>query len=327
ARDGWPSEDDGRLPLGILTAGTAVNHFLEHAAELDSAPPHLHVKAYPLPLEKVLDVASLVERVLVLEEGYPFIERQLRGLLTTEWEVMGKESGALSPAGELTPEAVREALGLPPLPRLQAEDLSLPSRPPQLCPGCPHQDAYDALAHALDGMERWLVTGDIGCYALGALPPYDTLQSCVCMGASIGMAKGAADAGQRPVLAVIGDSTFLHSGITPLLDAVVHDTDMTVLILDNEAVGMTGQQESLLPSSGLVPVIRGLGVEPEHLRVVETHPDRMAELAEILRDEVGHRGLSVVVAVRECVEGARKRKKTTKRSARAASAPLAQALS
>lgn len=177
------------------------------------------------------------------------------------------------------------------------------------------RDALAGLAEALGDPHRGLVTGDIGCYTLGALPPWELLQSCVCMGASIGMAKGAADAGQRPVLAVIGDSTFLHSGLTPLLDAVVHDTDMTVLILDNETVAMTGQQEPLLPSSRIVPVLRGLGVEPEHLHVVETHPTRTGELAEVLREAMEHRGLSVVVAIRECVESARRRKRAAREEA------------
>jgi indolepyruvate ferredoxin oxidoreductase alpha subunit len=159
------------------------------------------------------------------------------------------------------------------------------------------------------------VAGDIGCYTLGALPPYQALESCVCMGASIGMAKGAADAGLRPVLAVIGDSTFLHSGITPLIDAAAHDTDMTVLILDNETVAMTGQQPPALPDTRLGPIVLGMGIDPEHVHVVHTHPKRVEEFTELIRREVAHQGLSVIIAVRECIEAARRRKAEERRAA------------
>jgi indolepyruvate ferredoxin oxidoreductase alpha subunit len=116
------------------------------------------------------------------------------------------------------------------------------------------------------------------------------------------MAKGAADAGLRPVLAVIGDSTFLHSGVTPLMDAVAASTPMTLLILDNGTVAMTGLQPTVLPGSRLEPLLLGVGVEREHLHVVEVAPRRTDELAALLRAELDYPGLSVIVAVRECVE-------------------------
>jgi len=153
-----------------------------------------------------------------------------------------------------------------------------------------------------------IVTADIGCSTLGALPPYNAIETCVCMGASIGMAKGAADAGYHPVVAVIGDSTFLHSGVTALMDAVAADTPMTLVILDNKTVAMTGGQPTIRTSSELEAVVRGLGVPPGHLHVLEAHPKRMAENTEILRREVNHRGLSVVIGVRECIETAKRSK-------------------
>jgi indolepyruvate ferredoxin oxidoreductase alpha subunit len=158
-----------------------------------------------------------------------------------------------------------------------------------------------------------MVTSDIGCYTLGALPPLEAIESCVCMGASIGMARGAAEAGAHPVVAVIGDSTFLHSGITPLVDAVAADTDMTVLILDNQTVGMTGAQEPIVPSSRLQEIVRGTGVHPDHFHVVDAHPRRVEENARLLRREIEHPGLSVVIAMREC-------KVIAKRHARVAAA-------
>ena len=123
------------------------------------------------------------------------------------------------------------------------------------------------------------------------------------------MAKGAAEAGLRPAVAVIGDSTFLHSGLTPLLDAVHEDTDMTLLILDNETVAMTGGQQTIVPSSRLHDLVLGLGVDPEHCHVVDAMPRQVAANAELLRREIEHRGLSVVIAVRECLETARRKRK------------------
>ena len=165
---------------------------------------------------------------------------------------------------------------------------------------------------ALEGTEDSLVASDVGCYTLGALPPYTTIQACVCMGASVAMAKGASDAGARPVLAVIGDSTFLHSGVTPLMDAVGENTDMTLLILDNETVGMTGLQETILPSTRLEAIVRGVGVEPEHFHICEAHPRRTKELAAVIRGEIDHPGLSVIIAVRQCIQAAKREKRAKK---------------
>jgi indolepyruvate ferredoxin oxidoreductase, alpha subunit len=160
-----------------------------------------------------------------------------------------------------------------------------------------------------------VVAGDIGCYTLGAMPPYGTLESCVCMGASIGMAKGASDAGAGPTLAVVGDSTFVHSGLTPLVDAAAHDTDMTLVILDNGTVAMTGQQPTAMDHRRLKPTIVALGVDPDHVHVVTTHPRRLNELVDLLRAEIGHHGLSVIIAGRECLEAARKEKRTRREAA------------
>jgi indolepyruvate ferredoxin oxidoreductase alpha subunit len=128
------------------------------------------------------------------------------------------------------------------------------------------------------------------------------------MGASVGMAKGAAEAGFYPVVAVIGDSTFLHSGVTPLMDAATADANMTLIILDNETVAMTGTQPTVLPSSRLESLILGLGVDPAHVHVLDAHPKKADENASIIRLEIEHRGLSVIIAVRTCLEEARKKK-------------------
>jgi indolepyruvate ferredoxin oxidoreductase alpha subunit len=296
-----------RRDVGVVTCGIARNYLLENLADLNEPPSHLHIGTYPIPARQLRRLAEEVEKILVLEDGYPFVESALRGLLPTRKTVAGRMTGDLPATGELTPDLVRTALGLPAHPRLSLEGLVLPNRPPQLCEGCPHGHAYKSLQHALVGIEGAMVTSDIGCYTLGALPPLEVIESCVCMGASIGMAKGAAEAGVHPVVAVIGDSTFLHSGMTPLLDAAAADTPMTVLILDNQTVGMTGAQDTMVSSSRLQEIVLALGVAREHFHVVDAHPRKVEANAGVLRREIEHRGLSVVIAVRECKVAAKRR--------------------
>jgi indolepyruvate ferredoxin oxidoreductase alpha subunit len=312
-----PAKDGPEERLGVVTTGVARGYLAENEPNLPHPVLHLHVGRYPFPVDALRSLAESVDRILVLEEGYPFLERHLRGLLPGGIPVSGKENGAVPPDGELTPDRVAAALGLPAPPTREVPE-GLPGRPPQLCPGCPHRDTYEAIGLALEGLDEWSVAGDIGCYTLGALPPFGAIESCVCMGASIGMAKGVADAGVTPSLAVIGDSTFLHSGVTPLMDAVAHGTSMTVLVLDNETVGMTGQQTPVLPDSRLVPIILGVGVDPEHVHAVEAHPKKVEALAALLRKEMAYEGVSVIVGVRECVVSARKKKARARSADRAA---------
>jgi len=295
--------------LGVITTGLARNYFRENLEDLDTPPSHLHIGAYPAPVGKVRALCAHVDRVLVLEDGYPYVERQLRGLLPSTLDIAGRESGAVPPDGELTPDLARAALGLAPRSGLAGAGVPLPSRPPQLCAGCPHGDTFAAVKKALAAFETPIVTSDIGCYTLGALPPYSAIESCVCMGASVGMAKGAADAGLRPAVGLIGDSTFLHSGVTPLMDAVAGGADMTLIIVDNKAVAMTGGQPTILPSSGLEKVVLGTGLDPAHFHVVDAHPRNTDRNAEIIRNEMEYRGPSVIIAVRECLETIKTRKK------------------
>jgi indolepyruvate ferredoxin oxidoreductase alpha subunit len=303
----WLNGD--RRDLGVITTGIARNYYLENLEDLGDQPSHLHIGAYPIPVEAVRRLAGHVGRVLVLEEGYPFVERLLRGIVPAELEVLGKESGHLPPDGELTPDIVRRALSLRERRGVDLPGLSLPARPPQLCAGCPHADSFDAIKAALAPFDAPIVTSDIGCYTLGALPPYSAVESCVCMGASVGMAKGAADAGLRPAVALIGDSTFLHSGVTPLMDAVAANTDMTLIILDNGTTAMTGGQPTILPSSRLQPLVLGIGVDPSHCHVIEAHHRHTEKNTGIIGQELRHPGLSVIIAVRECIETIKTKKK------------------
>jgi indolepyruvate ferredoxin oxidoreductase alpha subunit len=288
--------------LGLVTTGIARNYYFENLARFPDEPSHLHIGTYPIPVGAVRSLAGHVEQIVVLEDGYPYVERLLRGLLPEVLPIHGKLDGRVPASGELDPDLVGRALDLPGPQPTDRPQIELAGRPPQLCRGCPHSDSFAALIEAMMDMEGPLVCSDIGCYTLGALPPYQAIQSCVCMGASIGMARGAADAGYRPAIAVIGDSTFLHSGMTPLLDAVADGTDLTVLILDNHTVAMTGAQPTLIPSEGLPEIIRGLGVDPAHLHVLRASRKGEADLIATIKKELDHPGVSVVIAERECIE-------------------------
>jgi indolepyruvate ferredoxin oxidoreductase alpha subunit len=202
----------------------------------------------------------------------------------------------------LNPDNVAQALGKEAGP-VFADAKNLAGRPPQLCQGCGHRDVYAALNQVLAAYPDYRVFGDIGCYTLGALPPFKALASCVDMGASITMAKGAADAGLFPSVAIIGDSTFTHSGMTGLLDAVNDKSNITVVISDNLTTGMTGGQDSA-GTNKFEAICKGLGVEPEHIRVVVPLPKNMPEITQILKEEIEYNGVSVIIPRRECIQTA-----------------------
>ena len=185
---------------------------------------------------------------------------------------------------------------------------NLAARPPQLCPGCGHRDVYNALNKVAAEYPGARVFGDIGCYTLGALPPFQTLSSCVDMGASITMAKGAADAGLFPAIAIIGDSTFTHSGMTGLLDAVNDHSNITVIISDNLTTAMTGGQDSA-GTSKFEAICLGLGVEPEHLHVVNPIAPNMEAITQLIRKEIDYNGVSVIIPRRECMQTLRRHSK------------------
>jgi indolepyruvate ferredoxin oxidoreductase alpha subunit len=296
-----PAEKGSRR--GVVVSGLAFNYFREVYNRLPAKPAYLKISTYPFPEKKLLKLIEEVDEILVIEEGYPFMERFIRGVAGIPGKVLkGKLDETLPATGELTPETVARALGLPVETGLKADGFQLPGRPPQLCPGCPHADTFKALNEALQGYDRGNVFSDIGCYTLGALPPFKAIQTCVCMGASVSMAKGGAEAGVYPSVAVIGDSTFAHSGITPLLDAVYSNSDLTVIILDNGTVAMTGAQPSFGTGEPLDRMLAGLGVSPEHIRVIIPLPKNHQLNTGIIKEELAYHGLSVIIARRECVQ-------------------------
>ena len=282
----------------IVATGIAYNYLMEQG-EPDCTV--LKIAQYPLPVRLIEQmVADGAEEVLVMEEGQPVVEELLRGMVPSTVAVKGRLTGALPRMGELTPDAVRKALGLEPLPVREADNLVV-SRPPALCQGCGHRDMYAALNEVAREYPSPRIFGDIGCYTLGALSPFHAIHACVEMGASVTMAKGAADAGQHPSIAVIGDSTFTHSGMTGLLDCVNSNANVVVLISDNLTTGMTGGQDSA-GTGRLEQICTGLGVAPEHVRVVVPLPKNMDEIKQVLREEINYAGTSVVIARRECIQ-------------------------
>ena len=286
---------------GIICSGIAYGYVLENVGPATDVST-LKITQYPLPVKKIQQLVEHCDEITVIEDGYPFIEGHLRGVLGVPGKTInGRFTDHLPMTGELTPDIVREALGLEPH-EARDREIDLGNRPPRLCNGCPHVDSYGAMLEALKPYPGAVVFGDIGCYTLGALPPYNAIQSCVDMGASIGMARGAALGGVHPSCAVIGDSTFTHSGLSALLGAAHENTNMTVFILDNATVAMTGGQEALATGDEFVTLVRGLGVDPHHVKTIVPLPKEHEQNVRIIREEIDYQGLSVVILARACVQ-------------------------
>lgn len=293
--------------LGIVTTGIAFNYLSENQPG-GFEHPVLKIAQYPLPYRQIRKLADECKEILVLEEGFPVVEEQLKGFLGKGLVVHGRLDGTLQRDGELNPDSVSKALGRKTKSHYTIPDV-VAQRPPALCQGCGHRDLYAALNEVLleyGGTAK--VFSDIGCYTLGALPPFRAIDSCIDMGASITMAKGAADAGLFPAVAVIGDSTFTHSGMTGLLDCVNENANVTIIISDNETTAMTGGQDSA--GTGRIEAIcAGIGVSPDHIRVMVPLKKNHEEMKNIIREEIGHKGVSVLIPRRECIQTlSRKRK-------------------
>ena len=288
-----------KFERGVITCGIAYNYLMD-AFESKVNFPVLKITQYPVPKRLVNELASLCKEIIVLEEGQPIVEEQVRGTLPTPVTIKGRLTGDVNRTGELTPDGVKATFGLPCKVVYAKSQVVLP-RPPALCQGCSHRDVYTALNDVIKEYPNAKVFSDIGCYTLGALPPFRTISSCVDMGASITMAKGAADSGLFPAIAVIGDSTFTHSGMTGLLDAVNSKANITVVISDNLTTAMTGGQDSA-GTGRIESICLGLGVEPEHVRAMLPIPKNHDELCNIIREEINYNGVSVIIPRRECIQ-------------------------
>ena len=295
-----PGTDKSR---GIVTTGIAYNYLLENFPGGKCPYPVVKITQYPLPTAMLSKLYDECNEILVLEDGQPFVEELIKGCLGKGKPVHGRLDEVIRRDGELNAEKVAKALGMavangPAVPEV------VTNRPPALCVGCPHIDSYEALVEVMKKYEHGRVFGDIGCYTLGF--NMGALNTTVCMGASITMAKGAAEMGIFPSVAVIGDGTFGHSGMTGLLDCVNEKANVIVMILDNDITAMTGGQ----PSSANMKffnICKGLGVDPDHIRHIVPLPKNHDEFVKILEEEIAYDGVSVIIPQRVCIVENKKR--------------------
>ena len=293
--------------MGVIACGIAYKYLMENYP--DGCPyPVLKVSQYPFPRELARKLAGMVKTILVLEEGQPLVENMLRGVFATGTRIIGRIDNTVVRDGELSPDVVRKALGLPVRPEFAPSQVLAP-RPPALCQGCGHRDFYTALNNVLKkDYPTARVFSDIGCYTLGYMAPFNAIHTCVEMGASFTMAQGAAYSGTWPAVGVIGDSTFTHSGMTGLLDAVNGNADVVLCISDNLTTAMTGGQDSA--GTGRIEAIcTGLGVDPAHIRTIVPLPKNYPDMEKVIREEIEYHGVSVIVCRRECIQTARRHAK------------------
>jgi indolepyruvate ferredoxin oxidoreductase alpha subunit len=294
--------EEGDPTVGVIASGVGY----QYAREVLPDATYLRLgMAFPFPIEKAREFCRRFDTVLVIEEGEPFIEEQLRiGGVTN---MVGKEKVPLM--GELNPEILALAIHGEKIPEGYTQEIPIPPRPPLLCLGCPHRGVFYTLKKMMK--TNVVALGDIGCYTLGGLPPYSSMQTSFCMGASvgnaIGFAKGNEGHSNAKAVGVIGDSTFLHGGIPGLIDMVYTNSPATLLIADNSTTAMTGQQDN--PASGrtvggapapevdLVKLVESLGVE----FVREIDPYDVKLLRKTLREAIKYPGPSVVIAKHSCL--------------------------
>ncbi len=284
--------------IGIITAGIAYAYAKEALG--DSADFLKLGMVYPLPEKKIIEFAKKYDKVFVVEELDSVIESHCKALGV---EVCGKECFTL--LGEYTPAMIKKAVLGEDAPEVLSADEAIPVRPPVMCAGCPHRGTFYVLKKL--GL---VVSGDIGCYTLGATPPLQSVDTTICMGASVsaahGMAKAQGAEFNKKLVSVIGDSTFMHSGITGLIDIVYNKGNNTVIILDNSITGMTGHQEN--PTTGrtirgeatkqvdLIALCKAVGID----RVTVCDPFDIKKFEEVVKEEVNVEEPSVIIAQRPC---------------------------
>ena len=284
--------------IGIVTSGICYQYVKEALPEASVFKMGL---INPMPLKDIADFASRVKKLYVIEEGNPFFEEQIRAAGIAVHG--GKELFTIQ--GEYSVNMIRKAMGKPiPETALKEEVAPAPGRPPLLCAGCPHKGLFYVLSKL-----KTTVMGDIGCYTLAALAPTNAIDTCLCMGGSIGMEHGfeKATGDSKNLVAVLGDSTFLHSGITGLLNMVYNEAKGTVIILDNRITGMTGHQQNpgsgknakgeMAPAVNFEELVKALGVK----NVTVIDPFEVKDLEAVIKRETDRDELSVIITRRPCV--------------------------
>ena len=294
------------LVLSGMGRAYALQQFGEHP-ELKQRFTIFHVVGYPLKEEMLSTLASRFKEIVVLEENYPHLEDKLRLVAAgTATKVHGRRDGRVALMGELTPHSVLAALGGTPPKGMAPSAMTPTPRLPRLCDGCGHRDAFKVMRSAAEAesLPALRFYGDIGCYTLGAYPPFDAIHTCVEMGASLGMAIGAALMGATPSVGIIGDSTFFHSGLPNLIALARSGANAKLVIMDNSTVAMTGQQQPV--AEGIIPQLaRAAGFAEDQIHqmipLAKHHDENLKTFLQVLR----HEGPDVVIFRRECIQAAR----------------------
>jgi indolepyruvate ferredoxin oxidoreductase alpha subunit len=291
----------------IVASGMGRAYLKQHMTEhpgLATEYSVLEIGGYPVLDETLSSLTGQYKEILVVEENYPHIEDKLRLLVNaTDCKVRGRRDGALPLVGEITMASLAGSLQLP-LPEAKPASPMTPTpRLPRLCDGCGHRDAFKAMKEAADnlGFENLRFYGDIGCYTLGAYPPFDAIHTTVEMGASQGMAIGAALMGSGPAVAILGDSTFFHSGLPNLVVLAGSGVNAKLVIMDNRTVGMTGQQEPV--AVDIIPsIVRAVGFKDEQIHQMVPLPKNHEENVKTFEKILQHHGADVVIFKRECIQ-------------------------
>lgn len=284
---------------GVITSGITYNFVKEYGEDF----AFLKIGAYPVNEDIISKFIKGLDEIWVVEEGYPYLEDIV---LKYSKKVKGRRSGHISMENELGPEVLNKYI------YKENEDIQiklpidtpLPGRPPVMCQGCPHREFY----HSLNDAKPTFVTGDIGCYTLGAAPPLSALDTCLCMGASISKAAGMSYQGVKGVVAVLGDSTFLHSGITALISAVYNKANILVAILDNDSVAMTGHQPTPLTGFtadgeetkklSLDEICKACGVDS--VTTFSPYTDKEKN-TEVIKEKLASNGVHVIISHAPCI--------------------------
>ncbi len=304
--------------IGVVISGMGIayfDHYIEHNNISKEMFNQLRIKSYPVDKTLLQDFVRNNESVFVFEENYPYLEDLLLGYsLDKKCIIHGRRDCAVPQTGELSLGIIRKTLAFEPTnPKLtdakkREIDKIVSSRPPKLCDGCGHTDAFKSLTTALKniGIDDYRIFGDIGCYTLGVMPPHMAIHSCVEMGASLSMALGAALAGHTPSVGVIGDSTFFHSGMTTLISAVQAKVNINMVVMDNSIVGMTGQQPPV--TIGICEDLAiAAGLPKEDIHVLTPLPKQHSANVDTLEKIFKKNGPSLIIFKRECIQALRRK--------------------
>lgn len=313
--------EDGEGNLGVLTCGLSYAYTKEAMERLKVKLPLLKISTpHPFPKKMVEEFISNLDGIIVVEEVDPFLEMQLRSY---DVEIYGKMNGYMPMNYEYNVNVVEagiaKVLGIKP--SFERRDVSYlvskaPPRPPVLCAGCPHTASFYAIRQVVNEIGNAVLPSDIGCYTLGINKPFEGVDITICMGASVGVSNGLAHVVKNPIIATIGDSTFIHAGIPALINAVYNNAKLVLVILDNQTTGMTGHQPH--PGTGvkgcgevgkavkIEEIVKGCGVE--FVEVVQ--PYNVNRMIEVLKKAVEYEGVAVIIARQPCaILWARERRK------------------